>query len=366
MPIPKNSKQQLRTRVLSLLLIIILTSLPLSCSKPPQQHHKTQFMALGTLVTVSLWDVDDELAAKAISAVESELNHVSMTWHAWQPSTLTKINDALATGATIPADPATLSLLSRARDLARRSDQLFNPAIGKLIALWGFQSDDRPDAPPPPKAEIERLLANLPDMNNLIIEKQTLRSTNMDLKIDLGGFAKGFAVDQAISSLQEMGIKNAIVNAGGDLRAIGAHGERPWRIGIRDPQSAGIIATIDTGDDESVFTSGNYERFFTYDGVKYHHIIDPRTGYPAVGTLSATVIHSDASTADAAATALLIAGSENWQKIARQMGVSQVMLIDSKMRIHMTPEMNQRVYFRTETKPEIIISDLDTQSGNQK
>jgi len=341
-----------------LLLIALLAGLGLSCSEPPQQQHKTQFMALGTLVTVSLWGVDDDDAAEAVMAVEDELNRVQKTWHAWQPGTLTEINAALAAGETIDADPATLALLDKARDLAHRSGQLFDPAIGKLIALWGFQSDDRPDAPPPAKADIERLLANLPDMNDLVITGQTLSSTNRDLQLDLGGFAKGFAVDQAIERLRDLDIDNAIVNAGGDLRAIGAHGGRPWRIGIRDPQSSGVIATVDTKGDESVFTSGNYERFFTWDGVRYHHIIDPRTGYPATGTVSATVIHRDASTADAAATALLIAGKDKWRRVARKMGVKQVMLIDSDMHVYMTPEMEKRVYFRTGTPPRVTVSEL--------
>ncbi len=340
-------------------LVAVLPLLTLSCSEtpPPQQHHKTQFMALGTLVTVSLWGVDEDDAAEAVRTVEDELNRIHKTWHAWQPSTLTEINAALAAGKTYSADPPTLALLRKAQDLAHRSGQLFDPAIGKLVALWGFQSDDRPDAPPPARADIERLLANLPDMNDLVISGDSLSSTNRDLKLDLGGFAKGYAVDQAIERLRALGIDNAIVNAGGDLRAIGAHGERPWRIGIRDPQSAGVIATVDTQGDESVFTSGNYERFFTWDGVRYHHIIDPRTGYPATGTVSATVIHRDASTADAAATALLIAGPGKWRRVARDMGVTQVMLIDEDMHVTMTPEMEQRVYFRTETPPQVTVSE---------
>jgi len=193
-------------------------------------------------------------------------------------------------------------------------------------------------------------------MEDLIIDQQTLRGNNPALQMDLGGFAKGYAVDRAIERLQALGIRNAIVNAGGDLRAIGRHGKRPWHIGIRHPRKPGIIAAVDVQGDESVFTSGNYERFFDYQGVRYHHIIDPRSGYPARGTLSVTVIHPDAGTADAAATALFVAGPKGWRQVARRMGLQQVMLIDSEMRVHITPAMRKRVFFKGKKLPEIIVS----------
>lgn len=341
-------------RLLSLLLALGLVA----CSKPPPTPYQAQLLALGTLVNVSIAGVDEEQAARAVRAVEDELNQVYQTWHAWQPSTLTDINRRLAAGETVSADPATLAVLRKARKLSLRSGALFDPGIGGLIELWGFHSDDRPAGPPPPEAAIARLLGQHPTLADLVIEGNRLRSANPALQIDLGGFAKGYAVDQAVERLRTLGIRNAIVNAGGDLRAIGSHGQRPWRIGIRDPRGPGIIAALETHGDESVFTSGNYERFFDYQGVRYHHIIDPRSGRPARGTLSVTVIHDDAGTADAAATALFVAGPQGWQAIARQMGIDQVMLIDSEMRIHVTPKMNRRLIFQSQPVPEVIVSPL--------
>jgi len=340
------------------LRLLVLVLMLYACSTPPPEaSHKTRLVALGTMVDVDLWGVDDQQAATAVQAVQTELDRIYQTWHAWHPSTLTDINRQLAAGDTVSVDKATLAVLTKARRLSIDSGNLFNPAIGRLIALWGFQSDERPqDRPPPEPGAIERLLAKPPTMEDLIINQQTLRSKNPALQIDLGGFAKGYAVDRAIERLQLLGIHNAIVNAGGDLRAIGRHGERPWHIGIRHPRKPGIIAAVDVQGDESVFTSGNYERFFDYQGVRYHHIIDPRNGYPARGTLSVTVIHPDAGTADAAATALFVAGPKGWLQVARRMGLKQVMLIDSEMRVHITPAMRKRVFFKAKKRPEIIVS----------
>lgn len=192
-------------------------------------------------------------------------------------------------------------------------------------------------------------------MSKLVLEDDQLSSDNPDVLIDVGGYAKGYAVDQAIDQLRHMGINNAIVNAGGDLRAIGSKGKKSWRIGIRHPRQPGVIASLETHGDESVFTSGDYERYFEYQGQRYHHIIDPRIGRPAQNTSSVTIIHRDAISADAAATAVFIAGPEQWRETARAMGIDEVMLIDQQGVIYMTEAMTRRVHFETDTPAKTII-----------
>jgi thiamine biosynthesis lipoprotein len=176
------------------------------------------------------------------------------------------------------------------------------------------------------------------------------------VQLDFGAVGKGYGVDLAIDRLKSMGISNAIVNAGGDLRAIGSRAGNPWRIAIRDPDGGGIFALLSVTGDESVFTSGNYERNFTWEGKLYSHIIDPRTGYPAQGTASVTVIHSNATTADAAATALFVAGPKNWHRIAKQMGIKYVLLIDEQGVAYMNPAMRDRIKLQ-KTPKKIVISD---------
>ena len=147
-----------------------------------------------------------------------------------------------------------------------------------------------------------------------------------------------------------------MINAGGDIKVIGKHGDRPWHIGIRHPRKKdSVLAGIDLLPNESIFTSGDYERYFIYKGVRYHHIIDPRTGYPATKSMSVTVIHPNAALADAAATALFVAGPEEWHEIAQSMGIKYVLLVDAKGNVHMNPAMQKRISF-IEKPDNIIIS----------
>lgn len=326
------------------------------CSHDQDLLHKSQFLAMGTLVNISIWTKDDGLAQRAIAAITQELNDAEHRWHAWRPSPLTEINSEIAAGQPAIVDPVTLDLLQRSQSLAEASDDLFNPAIGKLIALWGFHTDDRPDEPPPPQSRIDALLADAPTMAAVHLDGNRLTSSNPSVQLDLGGIAKGYAVDLAVDRIRKLGVQNAIVDAGGDLRAIGSHGDRPWRIGIRNPRGPGVIASLEARGDESIFTSGDYERYFIYKGKRYHHIIDPRTGYPSTGATSATVVHSNAATADAAATALIVAGPKQWRAVAKSMGLRYVMLIDTAGKVYMTPAMAKRIKFQIDPPPKVIVA----------
>lgn len=336
------------------ILFTILCFLLSGCEQRPQVYQQ-QVLALGTLVDISLYNVDEEKAAKAVTTVTSTMESIHHDWHAWQPSKLTYINEQLAKGNSVSLNTEQQMLIQQGIDLARQSNDLFNPAAGKLISLWGFHSDERPDAAPPTESDLSALVKTAPKMSELVLNNDQLGSPNGDTLIDVGGYAKGYAVDQAIEALRKMGINNAIVNAGGDLRAIGNKGERAWRIGIRHPRQPGVLASLETNNDESVFTSGDYERYFEYQGQRYHHIIDPRNGYPARTVSAVTVIHQDATRADAAATAIFIVGTEHWLETARAMEIEKVMLIDLEGTVYMTEAMSERIHFETETPPKTII-----------
>jgi thiamine biosynthesis lipoprotein len=338
-------------------LFIVLLGFGLNgCERPqPVTKFNETVYTFGTLVEVTLIGAEEEHALAAYNAILDDFNYMHHTWHAWQPNALSRINGLLKTGAPFSLAPSVQPLITSAQTLSAQSEGLFNPAIGQLIKLWGFHSDYRDEQlPPPSQAEIAALLASAPGMDDIVIEGLNMRGTNDQLHLDFGGFAKGYAVDVAINHLRELGIENAIVNAGGDLRAIGRHADRPWRVGIRQPRGEGVFASLEIEGDESVFTSGDYERFFTHDGKRYHHIIDPRTGQPAAQTRSVTVIHHDGATADAAATALFVAGPQDWHRIAKAMGIKYVMLIDQQGRVHMNPAMADRIQLNNQ--PEIILS----------
>lgn len=334
---------------------ILLAVLLSGCSRPASDYHQ-QIYVFGTMVDVTIWGERQERAQEVIALIDADFQRMHHEWTVWEPSPLTAINDAIAAGQTVDVLPSIQPLISQSQMLYRQSDGLFNPAIGRLLNLWGFQSNSKQNRPPPPREAIEEWVKAQPGMDDVVLSDGVLTSSNRFVSFDFGAFAKGYAVDLAIERLKSMGIANAIVNGGGDLRAIGKHGDRPWRIGIRHPQGGGVLAALEVGGDESVFTSGNYERFDEYEGVRYTHILDPRTGWPVQGITSVTVIHDNGAVADAAATALVVAGVKDWHHIAKAMGIRYVMLVDEAGTIYMNPAMAGRVQFQ-ESKPNIVLGE---------
>ncbi|MEN8204585.1 MAG: FAD:protein FMN transferase [Pseudomonadota bacterium] len=340
------------TRLGCLLLALAVSG----CEQPKDPVFHDQFFAFGTLVEVSLYGVEPQRAESISKVIEKDFMDMHANWHAWQPGKLSSLNKHLANLEPTTIDPSILPLIREAGRLSQLSGGLFNPVIGNLVALWGFHDNALPVGTLPDSTRIRELVEQAPVVSNISIDDALITTVNPSVAYDLGGFAKGYAIDRAIDRLRTSDVQNAIVNAGGDLRVIGQHGDRPWRIGIRHPRDNSILASIEVSGDASVFTSGDYERFFEVDGNHYHHIIDPRTGYPASSTTSVTVIHSDAATADAAATALFVAGPDQWLSTAQNMGIRQVMLIDKQGTIHMNPEMRSRIQFEPGLNAEISLS----------
>jgi thiamine biosynthesis lipoprotein len=352
---PSRLWRRLRMAGCALPLACLLLS---GCTAPPPDYHQSLFI-FGTLVDITVHDSPEEQAETAVAAVDDDFQRMHREWHAWKPGgELVALNRRLASGETTTVSDFLLPLLQQARTLSIQSDGLFNPAIGRLIALWGFHSDEPPPGPPPPVAEIERLLAGKPDMQALLIEGNQVSSDNPLVQLDLGGFAKGYALNQAIARLRSLGAGNAIVNAGGDLCVSGRHGDRPWQVGIRHPQGEGVIAALAVADGECVLTSGNYERYREYEDVRYAHILDPRTGWPVRHVASATVIHTDGGVADAAATALTVAGPDDWQRIARGMGLRYVMLVDETGKVYLSPAMAERIRFADGQEHNTVIGEI--------
>lgn len=328
---------------------VLAAALLAGCERPPEET-KLRFTAMGTLVDVTIYGVPPDRARAAGERVESLFRDLHRAWDPWGDGALGQVNRSLAAGEPAALDPDLRQVLARARDLSGRSDGLFEPALGSLVKLWGFSRDEAQPEHPPPTAAIEVELARHAAIADLLNSGSRL-SGPPGVMLDLGGFAKGVAVDRAVELLQRAGIANAIVNAGGDLRAIGRRGERPWRIGIRHPRKPGVLAAIEVQGDGAIFTSGDYERYFVHNGTRYHHILDPRTGRPAQGVASVTVAHAESGLADAAATALFVAGAENWPATAAQLGITEAMVIDTEGNISMTPAMQRRVRFIEDPPP---------------
>ncbi|MGH8495721.1 MAG: FAD:protein FMN transferase [Gammaproteobacteria bacterium] len=314
-----------------------------ACS-PRDEVARFEFLAFGTLVDVDIYGVDRDAASRAAADIESYFHRLHRAWDPWGEGELGAINRAFARGEPARIDADLAGLLGEAAALSRTSGGLFDPTLGRLVRLWGFADDRQAPVAPPDAAQVDALLSGGLGMAQIRIDDGAIASSDRDIALDLGGFAKGVAVDRAIARLRARGVRNAIINAGGDLRVIGRHGDRPWRIGIRHPRGDGVIAELDVHDGECLFTSGDYERYFDYRGRRYHHILDPRTGEPAANAMSVTVLHRDAARADAAATALFVAGAGAWRDVAESLGISHVMLVGADGRIEMSPAMRERLH----------------------
>lgn len=301
-----------------------------ACSKT--SFYQQQSYVFGTLVEVSIYGEQEELARKATAAVLTRFDQLHRKLHAWEPSPLSQLNTAFAQGKKTPIDPELAALISDATRLSVQSEHVFNPAIGGLIALWGFQSDTPRSAVPPVEA-IEALRKASPRMTDIHIADGVVWSDNPAVKLDLGGYAKGYALDEAVRILQNHHIRNALVNIGGNLIALGQHGTQAWRIGIQHPRQPGMIATLDLHDGEALGTSGDYQRFFEVNHKRYSHLIDPRTGYPATGMQSVTILISGThagTRSDALSKPLFIGGAAHLKENTARMGVSQYLAVDAE------------------------------------
>ena len=304
-----------------------------------------EMYVFGTLVDVNVSARDESAARAALAEVSHAFTRQNRDWHAWKPGELGELNRALAAGRSLAVGPELLPLLHEARELARQSGGLFNPAIGKLVGLWGFHNDELPVGAPPPAAELAALAAAAPSLDDLAFDGSRVASRNPQVQIDLGGYAKGVALDRALDTLAARGFGDALVNLGGNLAVSGSRDGRPWKIAVRHPQGAGALAALEVSGRMAVVTSGTYERYRQHGERRYPHIIDPRSGQPAAHVASATVLHPDAARADVAATALVVAGPQAWTEVARGLGVAEVMIVDEHGRVELTPAMARRVRF---------------------
>ncbi|MBT9569280.1 MAG: FAD:protein FMN transferase [Thiobacillus sp.] len=322
---------------------LFLCGLLAACSPPPIVQQ--QAFVFGTLVELSVLDDDRARASTAMASVLARFDELHGQLHAWQPSELSRLNAALARGRPLAVTPELGAMLRDAQTLSIHADGLFNPAIGHLIALWGFHSDAIPGRTPEASAILKSVDA-APRMSDLRFDGDSVSSSNPSVQLDLGGYAKGRALDEAVAILKSRGIRNALVNIGGNVIALGQHGDRPWRVGIQHPREPGALATIDLYDGEAIGTSGDYQRYFEVDGRRYCHLIDPRTGYPAKDMQSLTILVSGeraGTRSDALSKPLFIGGPAALAAQAATLGVTHYLAVDATGKIYRSPAMQARL-----------------------
>lgn len=316
----------------------------LACSRPPQAFQET-IAVFGTLVKLTVYAQQPEQATRAFSAVNQRFQQIHHEWHAWEKGGLvSKINRAISQGETIEVSEEVAQFIQRNQQLCQQTNGLFDPGIGKLIKLWGFQQNSYELNRVPSAESLAEVLAYKASILNLNWQGNRLSSNNPHVALDFGASGKAYALNAATQTLTEQGINQATIMIGGDLQVLGEKPNGAWRIGIKDPldpNQAKASLTLISG--EAACSSGTYERFYTDQGKKVSHIIHPHTGQPVTHLLHSTAIHSDALIAEVAALAQLIAGADHWRSIAHNLGVEYSYLIDNDGQAMVSSPLTKRL-----------------------
>lgn len=325
-----------------------------SCGREPLVQ--SQSYVFGTLVDISIYGEAEPHARELINHVLQDFQSLHNRLHAWQQgSELYALNEAFAKGQQpVQINGELANILQDASRLSQQSQGAFNPSIGHLIGVWGFQRDEFSPVKVEPE-QIQKLVSANPKMADIVISGNNAYSKNPTVKLDLGGYAKGYALDMAANYLRKQGVKNALINIGGNIIAIGQHGEKPWRVGIQHPRKAGPIASLDLPDGWAIGTSGDYQRYFELNGQRYCHIINPATGYPAQGIQAVTILVASSEHAgvlsDVASKPIFIAPQSQRAKAATMMGIQNVLVIDAAGKVFVSSAMQKRLQWVAPNQP---------------
>lgn len=334
-------KTLIHSRILIFFLGLFLLS---GCQQSGLQHQEAY--VFGTRVEVLVADNDTAKGRKAIATVLREFDRLHATYHAWKPSELFNLNQALQAGKKYPVTPEMSAFIQEAQAMAKQGDYLFDPGIGQLIGLWGFQSDEFQAKEPDPAA-LATWLRRKPSIADIELIDQHASSRNSAVALDFGGYLKGVALDRAAEVLKNEGIHNALINIGGNVLALGSKHGKKWKVGLQHPRQPGPIAAIELNDGDAIGTSGDYQRFFELNGQRYPHLLDPRTARPATQTQAVTVLIPGGKKAgtlsDALSKPIFIAGRDRWRAMARQMGAELVLRVDANGSVQITEKMRPRL-----------------------
>jgi len=296
---------------------------------------------MGTIVNLTICAdtkrTADSAAQKAFEAIEEVERLMSPKSEAGD---VFRLNEQAAL-RPVRISPRTFMLIQRANEVAARTGGAFDVSFAALERLWNWKD---PGFVPPQAAEVTRALP-LINYRNLRLNPMTneVSFAFTGMKVGLGGIAKGYASQCAVEALSEAGIRDAIVASAGDIQVMGAKDGEPWRVGLQHPREKSILCAILMRDGDAVSTSGDYERYAEYGGVRYHHIMDPKTGYPARGFVSVSVISKSAVDSDAYSTALFVMGPGKVERFIKEHPELQVIVIDEQMRVSASKGLKERI-----------------------
>lgn len=337
-PVPQLERRWCRVPPVAALVTVVLgvaIACPATARAAGWEHVSAQVMATRIdVILPSERAADAKVVFDVFAGVDSRMSE-------WKPtSPLAEVNARAGEAVPVPEDLR--AVVKRGLALGRLTDGAFDVTWAALWGLWDFTSG----AGRVPAAGAIANRVALVDYRRVVVDDAagTVRLPAPGMKIGLGGIAKGWALDQAAAALRARGVRDFTLSAGGQVYAAGQRGDRPWRVGIRDPRGEADdwFAAVEARD-VSVSTSGDYERFFLVDGVRYHHILDPRTGAPARGLRSATVVCRDATLADALSTSVMVLGAVRGLALIEALIGTEALVVDESGQVFMTSGLRARV-----------------------
>ena len=315
---------------LNSLIVYFLIGLLMGCGD--NKTHQSKDFIFGTLIDIKIYGESKIDAEKVSNEIFFEFHRLHKLLHPWEKSLITDINTAISQNKSIPINnDEVITIISNAQRLETQTQNLFNPSIGRLIKLWGFHSNDYNQETIPNKETIQKLVSSNPLMQSIKIKDGILKSNNQNVQIDLGGYAKGYALDQAKKILKQNNVKNALINIGGNILAFGKHGERDWVVGIQNPRKPNALASIVLKSGWTIGTSGDYQRYIMVNNQRYSHLINPKTGYPESKTQSATVLippsKNSGILSDVFSKPLFITSKEDKANMAKLLDIKYFLII---------------------------------------
>lgn len=302
-------------------------------------------MAMGSSLRVAIWATDVTRATAAADHVSQEFDRLEALLSVWRPgSDVTRMNDAAGVRPVIVSQD-TIDVLEHALDAGVRTGGKFDVTFGALAGIWKFDHDQ--DNVVPGRAAIEQRL-RLVDYTAIEVQRgnRTAFITRPGVRVHLGGIGKGYAIDRAVALVREAGFRDFLIQAGGDMFASGTNNGPPWKLGVADPRgSHDAFAAVEVRDG-TFSTSGDYERFFIKDGVRYHHLLDPDRGEPARGSRSVTIVAARAVVADALSTGVFIMGPEAGMRLIEELPDVEGIIVTAKNEVLISSGLRGQVEIR--------------------
>jgi thiamine biosynthesis lipoprotein len=318
--------------LLILCLGLLVVGVTVFLSERRIKEYRSEQFLMDTLVSIKVYGDDAATLPLAIAAAYGEMHRIAALVDRFplpgsedcRRSDVCRINEMAGIGP-VHVDADTLAMLLLAKKYHALSAGTFDVTIGPVLDLWDFTGD----VPKVPASSTIVETLSLVDIESLEVNaaESTAFLRKVGMKLDLGALAKGYATEKALQALAGQGIKKGLIDAGGNIRVLGSNARNaPWRIGIKDPRQADALVAIVTLEDAAAVTSGDYYRYFEADGQRYHHILDPRSGYPASENMSVTVVSQDAGLADILSTVFFVMKEEEALTLAEKLSVNLIMV----------------------------------------